>query len=234
MLFRLALLALLCLISAADLTAQVNERAFALEVALHQGGRRLTGAGLDFRTLELQDSIEGGRGGYSVGLLFESRAGKLGFTSGVRYLRTGFTVTDNGTDGAGFGTDVNDEITAEYVEIPFELNFHQDITPKDRVGFTFGLSANVHLRTVTRRITTIEGVAGLEEEVPDNFGADFRRVVPAFTTGLIYDRRLGERWAVKVQPFFRYFLRGNLAEEFNVFNRNYYQTGVRATVKRFF
>ena len=231
MLFRL-LLGLLCLFPSLA-SAQVQERSYGLEAGLHQGGRRISaGASVPFLQLERQDSIESGRGGYTVGLLFESRAGKIGFTAGLRYLTTGYGFAETFADGPGFGTDFETEVRAQYLEIPFELNFHQDITERDRVSFMLGVGANVHLGTVTEETTIIEGVRQEPRRVEDDGTEGFRPLVVSLNTGMAYDRKLGDNFAVKVQPYFRFFLQGNLQQDFSAFNRNYFQTGVRLVFKR--
>lgn len=229
------LLTLLCFSLSPVLEAQVYERAFGLEVAPHAGGRRISaGAGVPFQRLEAQDSLENGVGGFGVGLLFESRADKIGFTTGVRYLKTGYEALLESAEGPGLGPATLDEVTAQYVSIPFELNFHQDISEKDRVFFMLGLSANIHLGTKTKQTIFFDGVVQSSGNLPENATQEFRPVVLSLNTGLGFDRKLGEDWAVRIQPYFRFFLQGNLKTNFDQLNRNYYQTGVRVIFKRVF
>ena len=229
------MLLLMCALSAcATLDAQVLEKSYGLELGYHAGGQRISGgSGITIRSLERQDSLESGRPGYSVGLLFESRAGKVGFTTGLRYLRAGYEVNDDGSDGPGLGRDFRDEVTAHYLEVPFELNFHQDVNERDRMLFMLGVAANVHLNTAGTRSVSIDGVGQGSEPLPEPTDG-YRPVVGSLNAGIGYDRKLGEDWAVRVQPYFRFFLQGNLRESLSQFNRNYYQTGVRVVVKRLF
>jgi hypothetical protein len=217
------------------LEAQVYERAFGLEVAPHAGGRRISsGAGVPFQQLEARDSLETGVGGYGIGLIFESRADKLGFTTGIRYLKTGYEAMFESDEGPGLGRGILDEVTAHYASIPLELNFHQDITEKDRVHFILGMSANIHLKTTTKQTIFFDGEVQSSGNLPENATEEFRPVVLSLNTGLGFDRKLGEDWAVRIQPYFRFFLQGNLKTNFDQLNRNYYQTGVRVTFKRVF
>lgn len=218
-----------------SLDAQTYERSFGLELAPHSGGNRISsGGGAVIRTLELQDSLESGLGGYGVGLLFESRADKIGFTTGLRYIRTGYEVVENGLDGPTVGVDRREQVTAQYLELPFEINFHQDITEKNRALFMLGIAANLHLNTKTERSTRIDGVEQGTVELPEDPEREFRPVILSLNTGIGFDRKLGENWAVRVQPYFRFFLQGNLKSNFDQLNRNYYQTGVRVVVRRVF
>ena len=212
----------------------VIEQSVGLEVMAHRGNRRITaGQGVSFVELERQDSLESGVGGYSFGILYESRVNKIGFTTGVRYLETGYNIDEqpfrNEPDRR-----FSEEVRARYVSVPFELNFHQDITEKDRVSFMLGLAAHLHLKTVRNRTTSLDGVNQGTEEIPNDPDISFRSPIVSLNTGIAFDRRLGEKWALKVQPNFQFFLQGNQLETINQTNRNYYQLGVRLVVKRFF
>lgn len=218
-----------------ELSAQTYERSFGLEVAPHAGGRRISaGAGVPFQQLEAQDSLERGVGGYGIGLVFESRADKLGFTTGIRYLRTGYEAMLESDEGPGLGEAILDEVTAQYASIPLEINFHQNITEKDRVFFMLGLAANIHLKTVTKQTVFFDGVVQSAGNLPEDATQAYRPVVLSLNTGIGFDRKLGEDWAVRLQPYFRFFLQGNLQTNFDQLNRNYYQTGIRVTFKRVF
>ncbi|TXF90052.1 outer membrane beta-barrel protein [Neolewinella aurantiaca] len=233
--FSLHLMVLVLLFTSVALSAQTYERSFGLEIAPHSGGNRITSSGGTLITaLEVQDSIESGLGGYGIGLLYESRADKVGFTTGIRYLRTGYEVVENDLDGPTVGLDTRDEVTAQYLELPFEFNFHQDMSEKSSVHFMLGVAANLHLSTKTERSTRLDGVEQGTTELPDDPEREFRPVVASLNTGLGYDRKLGENWAIRVQPYFRFFLQGNLKTNFDQLNRNYYQTGVRVAIRRVF
>lgn len=217
------------------LNAQTYERAFGLELAPHNGGNRITsGGGSVIRSLEMQDSLESGLGGYSIGLLFESRADKVGFTTGFRYIRTGYEVVENDFDGPTVGLDKREQVTAQYLEVPLEINFHQDFSEKSSAHFMLGIAANLHLNTKTERSTRFDGVEQGTVVLPEDPEREFRPVILSLNTGLGFDRKFGENWAVRVQPYFRFFLQGNLKSNFDQLNRNYYQTGVRVVVKRVF
>lgn len=212
----------------------VVEQSFGLELMPHRGNRRLTGGqGVNFAELERQDSLESGVGGFSVGLLYESRVNKIGFTTGVRYLETGYDV-DEQPLGGGPTARFSETVRARYLSVPFELNFHQDITPKDRVCFMLGLAANLHLETIRERTTFNDGVALGTEIVPTASDVSFRSPVVSLNAGIAFDHKFTNRWAVKVQPVFQFFLQGNQRSAAAQTNRNYYQLGLRVVGKRFF
>jgi hypothetical protein len=218
-----------------SINAQIYERAFGLELAPHNGGNRITsGGGSVIRSLEMQDSLESGTGGYGFGLLFESRADKIGFTTGLRYIRTGYEVVENDFDGPTVGLDKREKITAQYLEVPLEINFHQDFSERSSAHFMLGVAANLHLDTKTERSTRLNGVEQGTVVLPTDPEREFRPIILSLNTGLGFDRKLGENWALRVQPYFRFFLQGNLKSNFDQLNRNYYQTGVRVVIKRVF
>ena len=215
-------------------TTDVVEQSIGLEIMPHRGNRRISGGqGVTFRELERQDSLESGAPGYSFGIVYESRVNKVGFTTGVRYLETGYDVAPQPLGG---NPDVTfaDEVRARYLSVPFEFNFNQDITAKDRVGFMLGVAAHLHLKTLRQRTIVREGVAEAPLEIEPDPDLSFRSPIVSLNTGITFDRKLSERWALKVQPNFQFFLQGNQRENLNLTNRNYYQLGVRVIVKRFF
>lgn len=230
----LLLLGFLFPLSLAAQSDGVIEQSFSIELMPHRGNRRITaGQGVNFAELERQDSLESGVGGFGVGLLYESRVDKIGFTTGVRYLETGYSIEEQPLGG---GTDLrfSEEVRARYVSIPFELNFHQNITEKDRVSFMLGAAANLHLKTVRERTTFADGISQGTEIFPNAADVSFRSPVISFNAGIALDRKLSDRWAIKLQPVFQFFLQGNQQESAGQTNRNYYQLGLRVVVKRFF
>lgn len=215
-------------------TDPVYEQSIGLEIGAHNGNRRISGgAGVTFFELERQDSLESGVGGLSYGILYESRANKVGFTTGVRYLETGYNVAEQAFVNSP-ETRFSDEVRAQYLSVPFELNFHQSITEKDRVSFMLGIAAQLHLKTVRTRTITEDGELVSTEEIPNSPNVNFRSPIVSLNTGIAFDRKLGEDWALKIQPNFQFFLQGNLQTQNNQTNRNYYQLGVRVVIKRFF
>lgn len=235
LIFRLVLG--LLLLSPVSLLAQetdVVEQSFGVEFMPLRANRRISGGqGVTFRDLEMQDSLESGASGYQIGLLYESRVNKIGFTTGVRYLETGYVVADQPLFSDP-ETQFGDEVTARYIMIPFELNFHQNITDKDRVGFMLGAAANLHLKTIRSRTFVRDGLAEDPVDLEADPGVSFRSPVISFQAGIAFDRKLSEKWALKLQPTFQFFLQGNQQQAANQTNRNYYQLGVRVMVKRFF
>lgn len=217
------------------LLGQTIEKSFGVELSPHWGGRRISGGGgITFTELERQDSLEMGRWGYGFGLVFESRVDKIGFTTGLRYLETGYETLPDNIGGINSGRSFSDVTLARYASIPFELNFYHDIKEKDRVNFLLGAASHLHLGTRTERTTFFDGEVEGAEVLPEDPDREYRPVTLSINTGIGFDRKLSEKWALKLQASFQFFLQGNLNATFDQTNRNYYQAGLRVTVRRLF
>lgn len=215
-------------------TEPVYEQGFGLEIGSHRANRRISGgAGVTFAELERQDSLESGIGGLGFGILYESRVDKIGFTTGVRYLETGYDIDKQPLRNDPTRS-FSEEVRAKYISIPFELNFHQSITAKDRVSFMLGVAAHLHLKTVRERFTFQEEMQVGAEILENDPDASFRSPVLSLNTGIAFDRKINDDWAIKIQPNFQFFMQGNLRAQANQTNRNYYQLGLRVVVRKLF
>ena len=213
---------------------QTLERSFALELLPQLTEQRVSGLnGATFDDLERLDSLESGTLSYGLGLTYESRVDRIGYTTGLRYSRLGYTTLPQRTPGSNTET-FTDDVTAHYLALPFELNFYQEATPKDRLLFTLGLSLQYHLGTRTERTRFTNGDETGAEELP-GADIDYRGILPAFTTSFAYDRKLSTDWALRFQPAFQFFLNGNLQPNDTAeANRQYYQVGLRLILRRLF
>ncbi len=215
------------------LPAQVIERGFGLELYPHLSDRRLAGGSdLIFDELAALDSLENGIFSYGLGLVYDNRFDKLGYTIGIRYARTGYKTLEQPIgdpfDNVGFRLTT----TTQFVSIPLEFNFFQDIDKKNRVFFFFGGAANYHLSTRIRRQDFENGTETADELLPESDFIEYRRLQFSLATGIGYDRMLNERVAVRLQPDVRFFLSGNtVRNEIERVSRNYFQLGLRATVR---
>jgi hypothetical protein len=227
---RFLLFALLFPFLTAD--AQTLERSFGLEVSPYVNNRRISGTALaTISQLERIDSLEESSVGFGVGILYENRVDRIGWSSGLRYTRAGYGSLPQRTGTVG--ETIEREVQAHYLAVPFELNFYQDATPDDRVNFVLGVALQFHLATRTFRSELRDGDEVARERVDD--GLSYRGLVPSFMTGIGYDRKLGDDWSIRFQPTFQYFLNGNLSDSPDLLaNRNLYQVGVRVTLRRLF
>ncbi len=215
-------------------SAQTLERSFGLELTPQLSERRISGtANVTYNQLNAIDSLETGAFGYGIGAIYESRVDRIGFSTGLRYTNTGYATLEQPLRGEA-GTTYTDRVTAHYFSVPFEINFYQDVTEEDRVLFMLGAGLQYHLGTRTQRTTYANGgetgSAGVEEE-----GIDYRPLLASFVTGIGYDRKLSNDWAIRFQPTFQFFLNGNLRPDLDTLaNRNFYQLGLRVVVRRLF
>ncbi|PPK88247.1 outer membrane protein with beta-barrel domain [Neolewinella xylanilytica] len=226
-------LLLVCLLLSAGLAAQTLERSYGLELTPNYASSRITrGNNITFSELEMLDSLESGAYGYGAGLVFENRVDRIGYTTGLRYTRTGLERLQRPLEGGN--RTYSETVAAHYLAVPFDVNFYQDVTDADRVLFTLGAGLQYHLGTRTRR-TIYEGDREVENVDLDNSATDYRPFVVSFSTAVGYDRKLSTDYALRFQPYFQFFLNGNLRETNDLrANRNYYQVGLRLVVRRLF
>ena len=222
----------LLLLFSLGLTAQTLERSFGLELAPQYTSSRITGgSNVTFRELETIDSLENGTYAYGIGLVYESRVERIGFTTGLRYFRTGLDRLRQALpNNQGF----TETVAAHYLALPFDVNFYQDVTPADRVLFTLGVGLQYHLGTRTER-TLYAGEDEVETITVDDSATEYRPFLISFGTAVGYDRKLSVDYALRVQPYFQFFLNGNLRPDTDFLaNRNYYQVGIRLVIRRLF
>jgi len=221
------------LLTSLSLGAQTLERSLGLELTPQLSERRVSGVGsVPISELEVIDSLERGSFGYSVGVIYASRIDRIGYSTGLRYSHLTYETLEQAVPGQA-GQTFAEDITAHYLSLPFEVNFYQDVTEKDRVLFMLGVGLQYHLGTRTQRTTLQSGDEVGSERV--NEGADYRRLLTSLVTGIGYDRKLSGDWAIRLQPTFQFFLNGNLrpGEDIRA-NRNFYQLGLRVVIRRLF
>ncbi|WP_420459341.1 outer membrane beta-barrel protein [Neolewinella sp.] len=214
--------------------AQTLERSFALELSPQYGSQRISGTNnATFSQLDRLDSLEQGGFSYGVGVVYESRVDRIGYTTGLRFTHLGYSIAEQPQPGVGGGS-FTEEVRANYLALPFELNFYQDATERDRVMFFLGVGVQYHLGTHTERTTFRDGQEVGREELADD-ALEYRGFVTSLTTGIGYDRKLSADWAIRFQPTFQFFLNGNLRPgDTTIANRNFYQVGLRVVVRRLF
>ncbi len=216
----------------ATVTAQdVIEQGVGIELAPHFGNSRISSSGLVFSELERQDSLESGATGYGVGLIYTSRVNKIGFSTGLRYLDTGYEVAQQADRGAQEGRTFSQQARARYLSVPFELNFYQDVTEKDRIFFTLGAAGHLHLGTRITQTDFLNGDQTGEVRLEQDESVSYRSPLFSLNAGVGFDRKFNERWSLRLEPFFQFFLQGSQRTEADQINRNYYQLGVRTLVR---
>ena len=216
------------------ITGQIIESAgFGLEFYPHLANRRLiAGSSLTFNEVNRIDSLEMRDFGYGIGVFYAQRSEKIGYHFGLRYLTTGYQrergpIEDN-SGPAGF-TQFSESFVTNILEIPFQLNFYQNIGSKSSFYFTLGVAAGIHLNSTTER-TYFDGGEELTEDFDPQ--ADYRGVNFALVTAIGFETRFAQNYAIGLQPTFEYWLGGNVIAEAADVNRNLYNLGLRLTLQR--
>ena len=213
---------------------EVIETGFGLELFPNVSNRRLAaGSDLVLDQLVALDSLENATFGYGIGLVYDNRLDKLGYTVGLRAGQAGYRTLEqrigDPLDNRGFRITTR----TRFLTVPLEINFFQDISEKDRVLFFFGGEAHLHLSTRIRRQDFAEGREIDDVLLPESDAVEYRAAQFSLSTGLGYDRKLSNEWAFRLQPTARFFLSSNTKrDEVDRVGRSYYQLGLRLTVRR--
>ena len=213
------------------LVAQNAGISYGLQVAPGFSFRKslpLNGTNID-ELIEL-DELEKGKFAYSAGARVELNLGKkVGFQTGVNFVQLGYATGRQRFIRQIEGTEVITERESQFdfrnVEVPFILNFYQELSPQGRMYFKMGGSAIYSLsrREQTREYT--EDVLTSDNTTSLTAGADANISVQ---TGMGYEHTLGNI-AVFVEPNFQYYLRSQ-HEDFK-FARQPYFLGVTIGAK---
>ena len=176
------------------------------------------------------DSLENSRFSYSAGIMAGWRGGKGGFYVGLNYMDTGyrtlrgpFAADEPNPREASERRFVHKNIN---IEIPAELQFFQELKNDNYFYFMLGIAMSVNvqnnLNTILYFGDTSEVIRAREEE-------EFRRTNFAFQTGMGWEKVLSEKFAMIVQPTFKFWMRGVLVN--NELNRNLYSFGLKLAIK---
>lgn len=177
------------------------------------------------------DELESGEFAYSAGIRVEFNWGeKAGFQTGANFIQMGYhtelersVVQIEGTETI---VDREQRFDFKNIEIPFILNFYQEMSPQGRIYFKMGGSA---IYGISRKARTIEYVE--EEVTSDNTtsiidGADANISIQ---TGMGYEHTFAGRFALFVEPNFQYYLRSQHSDF--KFGRQPYFLGVTIGMK---
>lgn len=205
-----------------------------IEVYPHFANRRLiAGNAFSFNEVRRIDSLESGKQGFGIGILYSKRSEKIGFQIGLRYLSTGYETARGPVDINTQPSDFNEfseNFTASFLEIPFQLNFYQNLGNKSALYFTLGTAAGLHLNSRADRVF----YSAESSETIDDFDTElnYRGLNFALITAIGFETTLNERWTLGIQPTFEYWLSGNVVTDAAGINRNLYNIGFRLSVRR--
>lgn len=209
-----------------------EDTGFGVEVYPHLSNRRLLGgSSVTIDELQRIDSLERADFGYGLGLFYAQRVERIGFHLGARYLRTGYAVgeqelvTDPPED---VPITFTENFRAEWLEVPFQLNFYQNFGSNTSFYFTLGLTGAINLRSRLERTTNFPS-GGLTERIDEE--VSYRAVHVGMLAAMGVERRFNGL-TLGLQPTFEYFLTTNtLVDSPSDLTRNLYTLGLRLTAQ---
>lgn len=178
------------------------------------------------------DEFEMGEFAYSGGIRVEFNWGqKAGFQTGANFIQMGYQTGRARSivqiEGMETVVEQEQQFNLKNIEIPFILNFYQEMSPKGRVYFKMGGSA---VYSLSKKERTIEYI---EDEVSNDSTKDITNGVDAnisIQTGMGYEHTFNNQFALFVEPNFQYYLRSQHSDF--KFGRQPYFLGVTVGVKR--
>ncbi|MEM8583729.1 MAG: hypothetical protein AAGF87_05640 [Bacteroidota bacterium] len=200
-----------------------------IEVLPHIGSRRLVAAvQIDVDEVRAIEAQETATFGYGLGIFYRNRAEKIGTRLGLRYQSTGFD--GNRRDFPELNPPISTEVAyrTQIFEAPLWLDFYQNFGERSSFVFSFGLSPSIHFGQEFEETTFRSGEAPTSALKDDNY----RGFNIGFMSGLGFERRLGRKLVLGVQPQFQYYILGNTINEENNLNRNLFNMAVRLTLMR--
>ena len=225
--FLLLLFSLPLFISAQ--TTKTQSSGWGVELYPHLSNNRLiAGGNIGFREARRRDSLEVADFGYAAGVFYALRGEKIGYHFGLRYLVTGYETLRGPLDDDPFlpaSIDYSEKFRAQYLELPFYVNFYQNISDKTSFFFTLGAAANIHLNsTIERTLYEADGPVTGDFE-PE--GTVYRAVNFAMLSAIGIETTFNDKVTIGFQPNFEYWLGGNVVESSDFITRNFYNIGVR-------
>lgn len=213
-------------------TTKTESSGWGVELYPHLANNRLiAGGNVGFLEAQRRDSLEVADFGYGAGLFYTLRGEKIGYHFGLRYLVTGYETLRGPLDNDPFlppGLDYSETFQAQFLELPFYLNFYQNISDKTSFFFTLGVAASIHLNSQTERTIYEEDGPVTADYEPE--GTTYRTINFAMLSAVGIETTFNEKVTVGFQPNFEYWLGGNVVESPDFLTRNFYNVGMRLYV----
>ncbi|MEM9836400.1 MAG: outer membrane beta-barrel protein [Bacteroidota bacterium] len=187
--------------------------------------RLINGSTLGFREARRRDSLEVATFGYGVGVFYALRGEKLGYHLGVRLLSTGYETLRGPFDLELTNDEYSEEFTATLLEIPFQLNFYQNLSPKASFFFTLGAMAGINLQNKTVRTRYFTDGSVTTEDFEPN--VTYRSVNFGMIAALGFEFNASKNLTLGIQPNFEYWLGGNVSQSEDGLTRNFYTLGAK-------
>ena len=188
----------------------------------------------DISLQQQADSLETNeiaRPSYATGFFLSYRGRKAGIQVGLNYSQTGYRGTrvpiPFGDPNRVNFNEQQYQFRAQNIEVPFAVQFYQNLSDKD--DFFFMLGSGISYNLSNQNIITRFNGENSSREVIDDEDDDFRRVNYSFQTAMGWEHKFSDRFVVSLAPTFRLWLAGVKRE--SLLNRNLYQFGLRLTMR---
>lgn len=219
------------LLLAEPLLAQ-TERNWGLVVFPQLGHRRLLYT--DAYTREDVAALEAAerfRPGVSLGVLSSRRVDKIGLQFGLQYANVGYLSprTDYALNDPdrGIYTSFRQGYRVHQIHVPLSINFYQDLGTKDAFYFMFGLNLGYQLSADSVLLRYTGEITDRQYSRETN---QIRAFQQGFQTAMGWERKLGNRIVLAVQPTFIFWFSGVFPPEIPL-NRDLYQVGLSTSVR---
>jgi hypothetical protein len=213
-------------------TTKTQSSGWGVEVYPHLANNRLiAGGNIGFMEARRRDSLEVADFGYAAGVFYALRGEKIGYHFGLRYLVTGYETQRGPLDNDPFlpaTFDYSEKFRAQYLELPFYVNFYQNISEKTSFFFTLGAAANIHLNSKIER-TIYDPLGSVTGDFTPE-GTVYRTVNFAMLSAIGIETTFNEKITFGFEPNFEYWLGGNVVESADFLTRNFYNIGLRMYV----
>lgn len=223
---------LLALLTSTSLAGQA-EFSWGVELYPNFSSRRLVAQTTEFDQEEADrlENLEVARFSYSAGLAGYWRTDRIGFKTGLFFTESGYETRRQEIDPREESPDGAEskrvQYAHQYIEIPGELLFYQNLNAKNDFLFSMGISAAVNL---SNRERTTFLIGDTNDRQTTTAPGNFTSLGFSFISGLGWEHQFS-RFALSLQPTFQFWLRGLLNDESAIFNRNLYSVGLRTGVK---
>ncbi len=209
-----------------------TERNWGLVVSPQLGHRRLLYTDAYTREdIAAFEAAEKFRPGISLGVLSSRRVDKIGLQIGLQYANAGYLSprTDYALNDPerGIYTSFRRAYRVHQINVPLSINFYQDLGTKNAFYFMFGVNLGYQLSadSVLLRYTGETTDRQYSRET-----TEIRAFQQGFQTAMGWERKLGKRVLLAVQPTFTFWFSGVFPREVPL-NRNLYQLGLSTSVR---
>lgn len=196
-------------------------------------GRRLAaGTSVNNAAIDSLEARETSRPSMSLGLAAQWQGLKGGFRTGIQFADTGYrTIREPVTPGPDVPANAQTQSIVYRnlnIEVPAEILFMHEVSPKDRLNFMMGFSAAFNVSNFEQTVYYGGEKIGQDNMKISNDG--FQRLQMAFQTGVGWQHEFGEKIVFFAQPTFQFWLTGLLLEPKEEVNRSLYAFGLKTGI----